>query len=376
MDASSGRAPTKRKEWKTRDGETCAWLTPPPALSSRILRVLVDGILRGYKGGLLGASDYTNLGQCESLDDLKLHLEGTDYGAFLQDESTLHTSRIVDKCLSKLVDEWRYLRCNADEPLATFLDYCTYGHMIDNVVLIVSGTLHERDVHELVEKCHPLGLFDAIGTLAVAQNLRELYRLCLVDTPLGPYVSECLSSEDLDEMNVEILRNTLYKAYLEDFMRFCRGLGGETAERMADLLALDADRRALNITINSVGTELTRDDRRGLYPRLGHLHPDLHVELATCEDLEQVKGTLERCPAYHDVCRRLAYGESQALDKLLYEEEAKLCMRTFQGQFHYASFYAYLKLREQEIRNLMWISECVAQNQRNRIQDGIVPLWS
>ena len=34
----------------------------------------------------------------------------------------------------------------ADDPLATFMDYCTYGHMIDNVVLIVTGTLHERDV--------------------------------------------------------------------------------------------------------------------------------------------------------------------------------------------------------------------------------------
>lgn len=38
------------------------------------------------------------------------------------------------------------LDIQADEPLATFLDYCTYGHMIDNVVLLVTGTLHERDV--------------------------------------------------------------------------------------------------------------------------------------------------------------------------------------------------------------------------------------
>jgi len=37
---------------------------------------------------------------------------------------------------------------------------CSYGHMIDNVVLIVTGTLHERDVQELLEKCHPLGMFD------------------------------------------------------------------------------------------------------------------------------------------------------------------------------------------------------------------------
>lgn len=37
---------------------------------------------------------------------------------------------------------------------------CRYGHMIDNIVLIVSGTLHERDVQELLDKCHPLGMFD------------------------------------------------------------------------------------------------------------------------------------------------------------------------------------------------------------------------
>ena len=30
--------------------------------------------------------------------------------------------------------------------------------MIDNVVLIVTGSLHERDVQELLEKCHPLGM--------------------------------------------------------------------------------------------------------------------------------------------------------------------------------------------------------------------------
>lgn len=39
-----------------------------------------------------------------------------------------------------------HVRTQADETLGKFMDYCTYGHMIDNVVLIVTGTLHERDV--------------------------------------------------------------------------------------------------------------------------------------------------------------------------------------------------------------------------------------
>lgn len=48
-------------------------------------------------------------------------------------------------------------------------------------------------MQELLDKCHPLGMFDSIATLAVASNMRELYRLVLVDTPLAPYFSENLT---------------------------------------------------------------------------------------------------------------------------------------------------------------------------------------
>ncbi|KAL1536444.1 V-type proton ATPase subunit d1 [Salvia divinorum] len=129
-------------------------------------------------------------------------------------------------------------------------------------------------------------MFDSIATLVVAQNMRELYRLVLVDgsffflpeTPLAPYFSECITSEDLDDMNIEIMRNTLYKAYLEDFYRFCQ----------ADLLVFEADRRAAIITINSIGTELTREGRRKLYSNFGLLYPYGPEELAICEDTDQV----------------------------------------------------------------------------------------
>lgn len=47
-------------------------------------------------------------------------------------------------------------------------------------------------------------------------------------------------AEDLDEMNIEIMRNTLYKAYLDDFAAFCRRLGGATAEVMGGLLSFEA----------------------------------------------------------------------------------------------------------------------------------------
>lgn len=42
--------------------------------------------------------------------------------------------------------------------------------------------------------------------LSVAKNIAELYRFVLVDTPLAAYFQGTLSEEDLDELNVEIIR--------------------------------------------------------------------------------------------------------------------------------------------------------------------------
>lgn len=49
---------------------------------------------------------------------------------------------------------------------------------------------------------------------------------------------DCINEQDLDEINVEIIRNTLYRAYLEDFYKFCKHLGGTTAEVMGEILAV------------------------------------------------------------------------------------------------------------------------------------------
>ena len=79
---------------------------------------------------------------------------------------------------------------------------------------------------------------------------------------------------------------------------------------------MQADRRALNITLNSIGTELTRDDRRKLYSNFGLLYPHGHHELASAEDFDQIRNAMEKCPPYQALFNKLGYGESQMLDKV------------------------------------------------------------
>ena len=46
--------------------------------------------------------------------------------------------------------------------------------------------------------------------VTIAQTPGELYNSILIDTPLSEFFSG-FSEADLDEMNIEIIRNTLFK---------------------------------------------------------------------------------------------------------------------------------------------------------------------
>ena len=122
--------------------------------------------------------------------------------------------------------------------------------MIDNIILLITGTLHQRQIAELRTKCHPLGSFEEMESINIASTPADLYSAVLVDTPLGmgphdwesslfhpsppspplplpppppppllrpplplvgPYFKHCVSQTDLDEVNIEVIRNTLYK---------------------------------------------------------------------------------------------------------------------------------------------------------------------
>lgn len=298
--------------------------------------------------------------------DLKLQL-GPAYGDFLASlPPNPSTSSLAAKTTDKLVSEFKYVRANATGSLAQFMDYLTYGYMIDNVALLITGTLHERDTRELLDRCHPLGWFETMPVLCVATNIEELYNSVLIETPLAPFFKGSLSHQDLDELNIEIVRNTLYKNYLEEFHNFVNThpemAGTPTAEVMSEILEFEADRRAINITLNSFGTELTKADRKKLYPNFGRLYPEGTLMLSRADDFEGVRLAVDGVHDYKTFFDAAGLGggpagpgnmgggsasDGRSLEDMFYQKEMEISKEAFTRQFSFGIVYAWLKLREQ-----------------------------
>ena len=334
------------------------------------------------------------------LQDVKLNLQETDYGQMLANETLITPPIIENRALNKLVTEFFFLRANAVAPLSTFLDYITYEYMIENVMLLLRGTLSGRNVNELMAQCHPLGMFKE-STMrnipsfeASPRGYAELYETVLVDTPVGVYFQRYLDQSAsrvsaasevrniLEEVQIEILKNSLMKLYLEDFYDFCENLGGETAEIMCGLLSARADRNAINITLNSFGTPLNdpamrETHRKNLYPSIGALYPEGTDMLCKVDEDAKLVQTLSYYPTYRNIFERFlnASADEFSVDDEFYKYEVKLFELAFESQMHFGVFYAYVKLKEQEIRNLVWISECILQRRKDQI-GNFIPIFS
>lgn len=360
----------------------------------------VEALVRGYRSGFLKDSDYHHLTQCEALEDVKLNLQETDYDVFLNSETTITPAIIEANALKKMVTEFFYFRHNAVEPLGQFMEFITYEYMIENVMLLLRGTLSGRNVNELIAQCHPLGMFKE-STMrnipsfeANPRGYADLYETVLVDTPVGPYFQAYLDQSAsaigaasevrhvLEEVQIEILKNSLMKLYLEDFYSFCEGLGGDTAEVMCGLLRARADRAAINITLNSFGTPLNdatmrETDRKRLYPSIGELYPAGTELLSKVDDEAKLGQALTSYPHYNAIFEKFLNSspEEFSIDDEFYKREVQMYELAFENQMHFGCVYAYVKLKEQEIRNLVWISECILQRRKDQISN-FIPVFS
>merc|ERR1719277_631280 len=283
--------------------------------------------------------------------------------------------------------------------------------------MIIQGALNNKAPQELQEKIHPLGVFRGMREIMsdgfdLQGGFEHVYRIFLVDTPIGPYFEEYLKTAGLTEQDdmarpgveaadvggiltnadLEIMKATLKKAWLEDFYQFVQTLGGTTAEVLGHMLMMEADFNVLLVTLNALNTSLSVEgklrDRNSLYPSFGYLYPEGVMELHKAWNDTTVRAALEPYGKYlalFDQVKQFYEAETsgegrsvagfQSIEDLMYQENVHMFEMAFEQQYHFGVYYAWVKLREQEIRNIRWIANMVILNTKDHIDSTIVPIF-
>ena len=344
-----------------------------------------EALLRGFRKSILGEQQYTALRNTTNLKDFKSVLIDTDYSDYVKDYNETDTSALKMLLKKKLADEIDQVQSVAGPELDKFIEMIRHKYMIDNVINIIEGIKNKTDKNVIESRNEPLGYLKEISGLLKLdyKKIEDLYEDVLIDTEVGVYFSkfleEVLASSDnknvatinnyLQALKPEEIKNYLKKIWLEYFYHFCKTLNPTTSEIMEYLLKYEADCQTIQIVYNSLAynNQFQEEERKKVIPYFGFLYPETTTQLIKCNSLEQLKQILQPFPDYYELVKEIPDPKKldefglqsglKTLDDLMFKESMKRYSIAFEQQFHFACFYAYIKIKEQEIKNIMLLAD-------------------
>ena len=344
-----------------------------------------EALLRGFRKSILGEQQYAALRNTSNLKDFKSVLIDTDYSDYVKDYTETDTSALKMLLKKKLADEIDQVQSVAGPELDKFIEMIRHKYMIDNVINIIEGIKNKTDKNVIESRNEPLGYLKEISGLLKLdyKKIEDLYEDVLIDTEVGVYFSkfleEVLSASDnknvatinnfLQALKPEEIKNYLKKIWLEYFYHFCKTLNPTTAEIMEDLLKYEADCQTIQIVYNSLAynNQFQEEERKKVIPYFGFLYPETTTQLIKCNSLEQLKQILQPFTDDYELVKEIPDPKKldefglqsglKTLDDLMFKESMKRYSIAFEQQFHFACFYAYIKIKEQEIKNIMLLAD-------------------
>merc|ERR1712151_1328279 len=252
-------------------------------------------------------------------------------------------------------------------------------------------------------------------SLDITGGFDELYKIFLIDCTIGPYFDEYITtaarsrdeqskgvetneiSSILQKEDLEIMKALLKKAWLEDFFAFVMAQGGTTAEVMGGVLETEADFRVLLVMLNALHTDMSSESalqesgtplskgRNALFPKFGKLYPEGVDKLRKCWNSSSIEAVLEPYAEYKELFDKVKnfYDSEQeggrggqSIEDYVYKTNVKNYELCFEQQYHFGIFYAWVKLKEQEIRNIRFIASMVQLQRKDPIDNTIVPIFN
>lgn len=275
------------------------------------------------------------------------------------------------------------------QELYDFIQFIRVKYMLENVLMMIEGLKCGIASERLQASVDPLGDFKLLSAVELSNKLDSLYQTVLIDSPVGPYFYKYLEQKNMGnndnkegmkhfsdmqnyfkEETPELVRSSLNRIWIEEFYEHCSTKLNEISRlNMEKILKLEADFQTIQVIYNSLddSNEEKESNRSLLCPSLGNLYPLFFYQLKGCKSIDELKNVVKSFPVYSSVLEDVKEPSmmetegDKSLEDSMYRELARAYSVSFDEQSNMSNFYAYVMLKEQEIKNVVWMAEMISR---------------
>lgn len=315
-------------------------------------------VIHGKQLTLLKDSNYNSLQQCDTLEDIISKLN-----PFFKLSQTINSKKeFKDALYSNLKNEYNKLYKGATDELKLLLDYYINRYKILNFIYLLACKENDPELTMAFTKIDEIGLFNELYTLKFSNDMSDVYKFCVESTFLKNYYVNVKFNREIKDNDFQLIQLQFLKQHLEDFYGQLEDT--KSMDFMKNVLKREGDRIIIEIVLNTLDSSIK--DREKLFPRVNSLDLGMKKRLGKCTAIDELRGIL----GTHNALRKVIMEDD--IIKAISKIENEKYWETFKIYNDISCVYGYLKLREQEIKNVLWVVECVSLKKRDFIKNVIV----
>lgn len=308
---------------------------------------------------MLNKKDFEMLLECENIEDIcaKIQIQYPDVIEMKSYTKNELCNKLFNT-LSKEVDDGL-------EGLKTkkHAEFFLINYKIQSFFFLLSSKEHDCDLTRSFSKIEQLGYFIELDTLKFCNDLDDVILFCIRNCFLLEYYEETDFEKDFKDNDYSICglkfkRRHIYKYYDEDDHEF------------ESILKFEGDKINFDVVLSTLESGMAPEKRMELMCKISNFNDEDLYKLANSSSVEDMKMVLQKNYFYKKYIDSL---QENDLSLILLKIEMKYFESIFSEFNNIISVYAFYKLREQEIKNIMWVAECVISGEKIPIETLTMP---
>ncbi|TBU01108.1 subunit d of V-type proton ATPase [Hamiltosporidium magnivora] len=322
--------------------------------------------IHGKVSSMLQQSDYESLEQCETVEDMVVRLSHTSYASYLSEELQFNKKEFLKRLNKSFYNEFMYMYRNSENDLKLLLNYFIEVIKIQNFIFLLASKSEDPDL-KCMEEIDMLGNFNELDAIKISADMSDVYKFCVESTFLKKYYDKVYIEKEFAKNDWQIIQSTFFKNHIENFYDQINNL--DTMDYMKEILKYEGDRKIIELTINTLDSVDIVDKKRiDLYPTVCSFDRGSICKMSECTSMESIRDVLCGHPMY----KKIVMYEDNDFMKNLFDLEIKNYLSSLSEFNDLSCAYCYFKLKEREIKNIMWIAECISHENKEGMKDVMV----